>query len=128
MSVNDISVYTRYIGYCVAQACYNYGIFMDFFNLKDFIFFDISFQTMNLFSFVMGMFYASTISWFGRKALIQVIIYFMVLAAWYAAGAWIERTKLGNSVVYDCRIAEISPDFPIKARQQCRDLMTKENK
>lgn len=25
-------------------------------------------------------------------------------------------------VVYDCRIAEISPDFPIKAREECRKL------
>lgn len=25
-------------------------------------------------------------------------------------------------VVYDCRMAEISPDFPIEARNQCRKL------
>lgn len=27
--------------------------------------------------------------------------------------------------VYDCRLAEISPDFPIKAKEACRKLRTK---
>jgi hypothetical protein len=27
-----------------------------------------------------------------------------------------------REIVYNCSIAEISPDFPIKAREQCRKL------
>lgn len=26
----------------------------------------------------------------------------------------------GNQVIYDCRIAEISPDFPPEVRNECR--------
>jgi len=96
--------------------------------LKEFYFFDISFQTMNLFSFVMGMFYAATMGYFGRKALTQVIIYFMILAAWYAGNAWLERNKYNNSIVYDCRLSEISPDYPTKVKKQCRDQQEKVNK
>ena len=73
----------------------------------------------------MGMFYASIISWFGRKALIQVVIYFMLLASWYAADAWIERTKSGNTVAYDCRTAEWSLDIPKEALDACRKINAK---
>lgn len=30
--------------------------------------------------------------------------------------------KKGNVVVYDCRISEISPDYPIKVKEECRKL------
>jgi hypothetical protein len=30
--------------------------------------------------------------------------------------------RKGDIVVYDCRISEISPDFPIEVRNQCRSL------
>ena len=94
--------------------------------LKDFYFFDITFQTMNLFSFVMGMFYAATMGYFGRKALTQVIIYFMILTAWYAGSAWIEKSKAGNAVVVDCRLSDISPDFTPKLKEQCREMRIKQ--
>jgi hypothetical protein len=29
---------------------------------------------------------------------------------------------LPNEVVYDCRLAEISPDIPVQAKEQCRKL------
>jgi len=54
-------------------------------NISDFHFFDITVQGLNLFSFVLGMFYASTLSWYRRTAFIQVVIYFMGLALWYWA-------------------------------------------
>jgi hypothetical protein len=28
-----------------------------------------------------------------------------------------------NGIGYDCRLAEISPDFPPKAKQKCRELI-----
>jgi len=34
---------------------------------------------------------------------------------------------LPTTVRYDCRIAEISPDMPIKAKEQCRKLRMKQN-
>jgi hypothetical protein len=30
--------------------------------------------------------------------------------------------KKGDVIVYDCSIAEISPDFPLEVRDQCRKL------
>jgi hypothetical protein len=32
-----------------------------------------------------------------------------------------------KTVRYDCSIAEISPDIPIKAKEQCRKLSMKQN-
>lgn len=32
-----------------------------------------------------------------------------------------------GEVVYNCDIAEISPDFPIQAREQCRKLRAERN-
>lgn len=29
----------------------------------------------------------------------------------------------GRTVVYDCRLAEFHPDFPIDVREQCRQLL-----
>ena len=29
----------------------------------------------------------------------------------------------GRTVVYDCRLAEFHPDFPLDVREQCRKLM-----
>lgn len=29
------------------------------------------------------------------------------------------------TVVYDCRVSEISPDFPLEAKQRCRELLNR---
>lgn len=34
----------------------------------------------------------------------------------------IPKTKI--EVVYDCRLAEISPDYPVMVKEKCRKLMT----
>jgi hypothetical protein len=96
-------------------------------NILDFKLFDISIQSMNIFSFVIGMFYASVISWFGRKALIQVVMYFMILSVWYASNAWLERTKTGNTVSFDCRTAEWSLDISKEALEACRKINKQNN-
>jgi hypothetical protein len=54
-------------------------------NLSDFHFFDISFQSFNLFSYMIGMTVAFfNQSFFGKKIGREVIFYFACLAAWYA--------------------------------------------
>lgn len=35
--------------------------------------------------------------------------------------------SLPKKIIYDCRVAEISPDVPVQVKQLCRDKM-KENK
>ena len=37
--------------------------------------------------------------------------------------AEISITDSVRYVKYDCKIAEISPDFPIEVKQRCRELM-----
>ena len=34
-------------------------------------------------------------------------------------------TPTSSVIVYDCRLAEISPDIPVKAKEQCRKLQAK---
>jgi hypothetical protein len=29
----------------------------------------------------------------------------------------------GRTVIYDCRLAEFHPDFPLDVREQCRELL-----
>lgn len=33
-------------------------------------------------------------------------------------------SKKGDVVIYDCRLAEISPDFPIEVREKCRKKLS----
>jgi hypothetical protein len=47
--------------------------------------FDISFDSLNLFSFVLGMTFASFLSWYRRTAFMYIIAYFMGLAFYYGA-------------------------------------------
>ena len=35
--------------------------------------------------------------------------------------------KKGDVIVYDCSIAEISPDFPIQVKEECRRLRAENN-
>lgn len=91
--------------------------------------FVVSFASLNVFSFVIGMIYATLNSWYWRSQrtmIIQIILYFMALAGWYSFDAYIERTKQGNTVTVDCRLAEISPDFTTKLKEQCRELNRKQ--
>jgi hypothetical protein len=47
--------------------------------------FGISPSTLNLFSFILGMTFASFLSWYNRTAFIYIIGYFMGLAFFYGA-------------------------------------------
>jgi hypothetical protein len=57
----------------------------------------------------------------GKKAEILAII--IVFTVWI--GIAVLYTKLlpkHGEVVYNCSIAEISPDFPLKVKEECRKL------
>lgn len=47
--------------------------------------FEISPQALNLFSFMLGMTFASFLSWYRRTAFMYVVGYFMFLALYYGA-------------------------------------------
>ena len=57
------------------------------------------------------------------KAILQILKYILLVGGlifWFTVAV-----GLGLSVeeqVYDCRLAEISPDFPIEARNECRRI------
>lgn len=55
-----------------------------------------------------------------RLAIVVVMAVAFVLFFSYAP-------KKGDVVVYDCSISEISPDFPLEVRNQCRLLRAKNN-
>ena len=51
---------------------------------------------------------------------ILVAVFCLVWAGWCM---YLIDFNLGHRVVsYDCRLSEISPDFPIEVREQCRKM------
>jgi len=51
-----------------------------------------------------------------KQALVAILF---VLGFW---SLFISMIPKHGTVVYDCRISEISPDFPIEVKEQCRKL------
>lgn len=51
---------------------------------------------------------------FGSAALVTVFLWVVVLTSIPKRG----------TVVYDCRLAEISPDYPIEVKEKCRKLLS----
>jgi len=41
---------------------------------------------------------------------------------------YVELTTKENIVVYNCSIAEISPDIPVAVKQKCREKMKHDNR
>lgn len=56
---------------------------------------------------------------------VKFITLFFVVVASIAAMFFQPRYP---TVKYDCRIAEISPDVPLKVKEECRKLMSKYQK
>lgn len=52
-----------------------------------------------------------------------VIVAFFCVAGYISSG--IVNMFKNTQMKYNCEIAEISPDFPVKARQECRELRIK---
>jgi len=49
-----------------------------------------------------------------RLIIVALIVFLLVL------GGALEFIDRPRTIVYDCRMAEISPDFPIEVRNECR--------
>jgi hypothetical protein len=52
----------------------------------------------------------------------------MILTLFIAIIFIFSNYSKNNTVIYDCRMAEISPDFPPDVRQECRKLRLEEFK
>lgn len=50
-------------------------------------------------------------------------IFFLTLFAIFSAYMLISIPRTHIEVQYDCRLAEISPDYPQAVKQKCRELM-----
>ena len=53
------------------------------------------------------------------KEAVHIAIAMAIFIAWVGALA----TMDSKTIKYDCRLAEISPDFPPAVKEQCRKLM-----
>lgn len=49
--------------------------------------------------------------------LLLVVMVSLIMTVW--------QPKHEVAVFYDCRVAEISPDIPLKVKEQCRHVMEK---
>lgn len=57
------------------------------------------------------------------RNLISNILLGIFAIAWFGFGLyWITSQPKQSVVVYNCDISEISPDFPIEAKERCRAL------
>ena len=55
--------------------------------------------------------------------LIEIIAAILLLAV--LLFMYIDSHRTGKSISYDCRLAEISVDYPVAVKEQCRKLMEK---
>jgi len=53
--------------------------------------------------------------------LIEIISVILLVAA--LLFMYIDRDETNTGVVYDCRLAEISVDYPLAVKEQCRKLL-----
>jgi len=59
-----------------------------------------------------------------KLAIIAVIVF---ICAQVTFMYWTKDSYKGVTVRYDCSISEISPDFPIQVKEECRKLRAKYN-
>ena len=57
-----------------------------------------------------------------KPSLSDIIQYFSLVVFAIFLVVYIVRNYGHHTVVYDCRLAEISPDFPPDVRDECRKL------
>jgi len=55
------------------------------------------------------------------RSLIEVGLWVLAISIVFAL-AFLFMPKKGDVVVYNCSIAEISPDYPIEVKEKCRKL------
>ena len=54
-----------------------------------------------------------------KSDMVAVIIAVLILSGWMVTISTVQN----HIIKYDCRLAEISPDFPPSVKEQCRKLM-----
>ena len=52
----------------------------------------------------------------------QDVVTMILSVALICAGAYFYLNEQNHYKIYDCNLAEISPDFPIQAKEACRKL------
>jgi hypothetical protein len=48
-----------------------------------------------------------------------------IIALFFIVLLWEATSDESRVIVYDCRLAEISPDYPIAVKEECRKLQYK---
>ena len=51
-----------------------------------------------------------------RMAVVTIVVFILL------CGTVIELMPRHGVIVYDCRLAEISPDYPVEVKNECRKL------
>ena len=60
--------------------------------------------------------------WFNEKRNLIELLCLAVIGSLVFAFAILYIPKKGDVVVYNCSIAEISPDIPLEVKEKCRKL------
>ena len=55
----------------------------------------------------------------------QDMVSIVMVAMLFGAGTYFYLNDTRDYKIYDCNLAEISPDFPIQAKEACRNLRNK---
>lgn len=62
-----------------------------------------------------------------KKNLINIAFFVTIIVVWVGMGILYFYLPRPREVVYNCSIAEISPDIPIKVKEECRKLRMEKN-
>jgi hypothetical protein len=54
----------------------------------------------------------------------ETVEYIVIIVAFIIAVplVFLSLPKKGDIIIYDCRLAEISPDYPLEVKEKCRKL------
>ena len=57
----------------------------------------------------------------------QILFFFLLVIAYCAIIYFIFTVPIHGTRIYNCSIAEISPDYPLDVKQECRKLNVQKN-
>lgn len=61
------------------------------------------------------------------RELIRVFVLIISLIAMFYSAWFMFYPQPKQGMVYDCRLSEISPDYPPAIKNECRELMSKQH-